>query len=103
MPTFNLYRKMLTILVVMLIPIIVLYVYSNKTSSDVLREELQNSSRDQLNFFQQQIDTTIHSISQWPNLLIYDPDISNLKDIHQLEGDYLDLETIELIKRIQKS
>jgi len=102
MPTFNLYRKMLTILVVMLIPIIVLYVYSNKTSSDVLREELQNSSRDQLNFFQQQIDTTIHSISQWPNLLIYDPDISNLKDIHQLEGDYLDLETIELIKRIQK-
>lgn len=102
MPTFNLYKKMLTILVVMLIPIIVLYVYSNKTSSGVLREELQNSSRDQLRFFQQQIDTTIHSISQWPNLLIYDPDISNLKDIHKLEGDYLDLETIELIKRIQK-
>lgn len=102
MPKFNLFRKMLTILLVMLIPIIVLYLYSNKTSSEVLREELKNSSRDQLNFFQQQIDTMIHSISQWPNLLIYDPDISTLKDIRQPEGDYLDLETIELIKRIQK-
>lgn len=102
MPTFNLYRKMLTVLVLMLIPIIALYVYSNKTSTDVLRAELQNSSRDQLNFFQQQIDTVIHSISQWPNLLIYDPDISNLKDIHHPVGDHLDLETIELIKRIQK-
>lgn len=102
MPKFNLFRKMLLILVIMLIPITVLYLYSNKTSSDVLREELKNSSRDQLNFFQQQIDTTIHAISQWPNLLIYDPDISTLKDIPRQEGDYLDLETIELIKRIQK-
>lgn len=102
MPKFNLFRKMLTILIVMLVPIIVLYLYSNKTSSDVLREELKNSSRDQLNFFQQQMDTTIHSISQWPNLLIYDPDISALKDITRHEGQYLDLETIELIKRIQK-
>jgi len=102
MPKFNLFRKMIVILVVLLIPIIVLYFFSNKTSTNVLREELKNTSRDQLNFFQQQIDTTIHSISQWPNLLIYDPDISALKDIPRKKSDYLDLETIELVKRIQQ-
>lgn len=79
-----------------------LYVYSNRTSTEVLRAELEKSNRDQLKFFQQQMDTTIHSVSQWPNLLIYDPDISTLKDIFDVESDYLDLNTIELIKRIQK-
>lgn len=102
MPKFNLYRKMLGVILIMLIPIIVLYVYSNKTSTEVLRAELEKSNRDQLKFFQQQMDTSIHSVSQWPNLLINDPDISNLKDIFEMKSDYLDLNTIELIKRIQK-
>lgn len=93
---------MLGVILIMLIPIIVLYVYSNRTSTEVLRAELEKSNRDQLKFFQQQMDTVVHSVSQWPNLLIYDPDISNLKDIFEVESEYLDLDTIELIKRIQK-
>lgn len=101
-PKFNLFRKMLAIIVILMVPIILLYSYSIKTSTDVLRAELEQSSRDQLKFFQQQMDTTIQSISLWPNLLIYDPDISNLKDKFDVTEDYLDLETIELVKRIQK-
>lgn len=93
---------MLAIIVILLVPIILLYSYSIKTSTDVLRVQLEQSSRDQLKFFQQQMDTTIQSISLWPNLLIYDPDISNLKDIFDVTEEYLDLETIELVKRIQK-
>lgn len=93
---------MLAIIVILLVPIILLYSYSIKTSTDVLRAELEQSSRDQLKFFQQQMDTTIQSISLWPNLLIYDPDISNLKDKFNNTEEYLDLETIELVKRIQK-
>lgn len=92
----------MALIVVMLIPIMGLYVYSNQTSTDVLREELHGSSRNQLQFFQHQVDTTIQSISLWPNLLLHDPDISNLKDIYGAEKAYLDLDTMMLIKRIQQ-
>ncbi|MDQ6419481.1 histidine kinase [Paenibacillus sp. LHD-117] len=102
MPKFNLFKKMMALILVMLIPIMGLYVYSNQTSTEVLREELHQSSRDQLRFFQHQVDTTIQSISLWPNLLLHDPDISELKDIFEKKSPYLDLDTMMLIKRIQQ-
>lgn len=39
-------------------------------------------------------------LSSWPILLIHDPDILNLKDTY-LAGHDLDLEAINLVKRIQ--
>ncbi len=102
MPKFNLFRKMMAIIIVMLIPIMALYVYSNRTSTGVLRAELHESSRDQLQFFQHQVDAMIQSISLWPNLLLHDPDISELKDRFSNTGPYLDLDTITLVKRIQQ-
>ncbi|MEK3885428.1 histidine kinase [Paenibacillus sp. PL2-23] len=102
MPRSNLFKKMMALIIVMLIPIMGLYVYSNQTSTDVLREELHESSRNQLQFFQHQVDTMIQSISLWPNLLLHDPDISNLKDMNATGGAYLDLDTMTLVKRIQQ-
>lgn len=99
---FNLFRKMMAVILLMLIPIMGLYVYSNQTGTKVLRAELHESSRSQLQFFQHQVDTTIQSISLWPNLLLHDPDISELKDYFQQTSPYLDLDTIVLVKRIQQ-
>lgn len=102
MPKINLFKKMMALIIVMLVPIMLLYFYSNRTSTEVLREELHHSSQNQLQFFQQQADATIASISLWPNLLLHDPDISELKDIFESPGEFLDLKHIQLVKRIQQ-
>jgi Predicted signal transduction protein with a C-terminal ATPase domain len=102
LPKINLFRKMMALIIVMLVPIMLLYFYSNRTSTEVLREELHHSSQNQLQFFQQQADATIASISLWPNLLLHDPDISELKDIFESPGEFLDLKHIQLVKRIQQ-
>lgn len=102
MPRSNLFKKMMALIVVMLILIMGLYVYSNQTNSTVLQDELHDSSRNQLQFFQHQVDAIIQSISLWPNLLLHDPDISELKDIFESQDPYLNLDTITLIKRIQQ-
>lgn len=102
MPRSNLFEKMMALIVIMLILIMGLYIYSNRTNANVLRDELHESSRNQLQFFQHQVDTTIQSISLWPNLLLHDPDISALKDIFESQEPYLDLDTITLVKRIQQ-
>ncbi|NIK78396.1 two-component system sensor histidine kinase YesM [Paenibacillus castaneae] len=100
MPKINLFTKIVALIVIMLTPIMLLYFYSNKTSTDVLGEELNKSNTNQLVFFQSQINTSIDSMALWPDLLIQDPDISSLRDIFT-EMDELNLSMITLIKRIQ--
>ncbi|QYR23012.1 sensor histidine kinase [Paenibacillus sp. sptzw28] len=100
MPRYNLFRKMVILLLIMLVPIVGLYLYSNKTSTGVLGEELNRSNTNQLIFFQNQVNTNMDLLTLWPNLLIQDPDILTLKDIFSY-SKYLDLEPITLIKRIQ--
>jgi len=100
MPRYNLFKKLVLLNVILLIPIVVLYFYSNKTSTNVLATELTQSNTNQLIFFQNQINTNIGLLSLWPNLLLQDPDISNLRDIWTYQK-YLDLDKINLMKRIQ--
>jgi len=99
-PRYNLFTKIVILIVIMLIPIVSLYFYSNKTSTDVIGTELNKANTNQLTFFQNQIDADMDLISSWPNLLIHDPDIFNFKDIF-LESEYFNLDEITLVKRIQ--
>ncbi|WP_274653572.1 sensor histidine kinase [Paenibacillus humicola] len=100
MPQYNLFKKMVVLLLIMLVPIVGLYFYSNQTSTRVLRSELNRSNTNQLVFFQNQVNANMDNLALWPNLLIQDPDILSLKDIYSYER-YLDLDTITLVKRIQ--
>ncbi len=100
MPRNNLFTKILILIVIMLVPIVGLYFYSNKTGTDVLRDELNKSNINQLIFFQDQVNTDIDLLAMWTNLLIQDPDISSFKNIFEY-SEYMDLDKIELIKRIQ--
>lgn len=97
---YNLFTKMVSIMVIMLIPITILYFYSNKTTTDVLRSELNTSNNNQLSFFQNQVETNMELLSSWPILLIHDPDILSLKDTY-LPKASLNLDAINLVKRIQ--
>ncbi|WP_438444094.1 sensor histidine kinase [Gorillibacterium sp. sgz5001074] len=100
MPKINMYSKMITLLLLMLLPIIGLYFYSNKTSTDVLGTELNRSNTNQLAFFQNQVNTAVDNVALWPTLLLHDPDIMAFKD-EVASSPYFDLDTINLVKRIQ--
>lgn len=100
MPRLTLFRKMAILLIVMLIPIIILYFYSNRTSTEVLGKELNKSNSSQLDFFQSQVNSNIDLFSLWPNLMIQDPDIFGFKDIF-LNSEYFNLDFINLVKRIE--
>ncbi|MFK4300882.1 two-component system sensor histidine kinase YesM [Paenibacillus sp. RC254] len=96
----NFYTKIVSIVIVLLIPVLILYVYSNQTTTDVLRKELNQSNYNQLTFFQNQVNTNIEMISSWPHLLIHDPDVASFQAIF-LKDKTLNLDGINLVKRIQ--
>ena len=90
MSKFNLFRKIMLFIFLMLIPIVGLYFYSNQTTTNVLSKELSRSNTNQLVFFQNQVNTNIDILASWPNLLLHDPDISSFRDIY-LQDKYLNL------------
>lgn len=94
------FTKIVLLIVLMLIPIIVLYFYSNRTTENVLSSELNKSNLNQLAFFQNQVNTNLDILASWPNLLIHDPDVVSFQDIFLQDG-YLNLDQINLVKRIQ--
>jgi two-component system sensor histidine kinase YesM len=100
MPRYNLFSKIVTLILIMLIPIMGLYFYSNKTSTEVLGSELNKSNINQLTFFQNQVNTNISMLGMWPNILLHDPDIFNLRYIFDAPR-VLNLDTLMLIERIQ--
>lgn len=97
----NLFSKMMILILIMLIPVVLLYGYSNHKTTAVLRAELNRSNSTQLEFFQNQVNTHFELLSSWPNLLIHDPDISSFRRIY-VDSEYFDLDMINLVKRIQK-
>lgn len=100
MPRFNLFTKIVMLIIIMLVPIVGLYVYSNHTTTEVLRDELNKSNESQLRFFQSQVNTNFDLLTLMPNQLIHDPDISSFRDIY-LNEQHLNLNAIMLVKRIQ--
>ncbi|MCC3379938.1 sensor histidine kinase [Paenibacillus farraposensis] len=97
---FNFYTKIVSIVILLLIPVLVLYVYSNQMTTGVLRNELNQSNYNQLTFFQNQVNTNIEMISSWPHLLIHDPDVASFQSIF-LQDKALNLDGMNLVKRIQ--
>lgn len=102
MPKVNLFTKIVVILIAMLLPIMGLYFYANRSNTEVLRDELNDANTNRLVFFQNQVNANISSISLWPNLLIQDPDISELRDTFTSPIGPLSLDMITLINRIQR-
>ncbi|SDX08403.1 sensor histidine kinase [Paenibacillus sp. CF384] len=102
MPRMNLFSKIVITLAVLIVLIAGLYFLSNQTSTDVLRNELNKSNTSKLDFFQSQVDANMDSVTLWPNLLVRDPDISELRDMAPIGGGSLDLDMINLVKRIQQ-
>ncbi|AOZ92375.1 sensor histidine kinase [Paenibacillus crassostreae] len=101
MPKYNFFKKIILMILMMLIPIVGLYFYSNQTTTDVLKSELNKSNESQLTFFQSQVNMNFDLLSILPNQLIHDPDISSFRDIY-LNEPYLNLDAITLVKRIQE-
>lgn len=100
MPKFNLFRKIVLVFIIMLIPILSLYLYSYRTTMSVLENELKSVNINQLEFFQSQMNAQVESLSQWPQLLLYDPDISDIRNVFQPQ-ESLDLDMINLVKQVQ--
>ncbi|WP_232243220.1 sensor histidine kinase [Paenibacillus sp. GSMTC-2017] len=69
----TIFSKIIMLIVVLVTPVLILYIYTNRVSVDVVQDEIQSSSLSQLSFFLQQFDTTVEQLAMFPGILGSDP------------------------------
>lgn len=77
---FNIFSKILILLVLLLIPILLLYVFTNRTTNHVIQEQIQSSNLNQLSFFLKQLDSDAENLAMFPVILGSDPYIREFVD-----------------------
>ncbi|MCC3376729.1 sensor histidine kinase [Cohnella sp. REN36] len=80
----NIFNKILILVMLLLVPILVLYSFSNRTANEVVREEIQSSNLNRLSFFLYQMDSSIGNLSMFPVILSLDP---HIREFVQHQGD----------------
>ncbi len=76
----NIFSKILILLVLLLIPIVLLYSYTNRITNNVVQDQIQSSNLNQLSFFMHQLDGDVERLAMSPVILGSDPYIREFID-----------------------
>lgn len=76
----TIFSKIILMIVLLLIPVLILYGYTNKVSVHVVENEIQANSLGQLSFLLQQFDATIEQLAMYTVTLSADPHVRDLMD-----------------------
>ncbi len=76
----NIFSRILILVILLLIPILLLYSYSNFITKNVVQDQIQTSNLNQLTFFMHQLDSEMERLSMFPVILGNDPHIREFID-----------------------
>jgi len=98
----NTFAKIISLLVLLLIPIIALYGLSNRVSVSVLKQEIQALKQKDLAYLANELNASIDNLSTMAFLLSEDIHIQNLQHINLLENAYdRNVEKSRLLERLR--
>lgn len=90
---FSLFSKMNSLILVLFIPIIVLFTYSNGVTSNVIEKELQASNIKQLSFLSSQIETRINQTMDFVVTFSRDPNVRKFNGLNIWDDRYDRMQT----------
>lgn len=95
---FSLFAKINCLIVVLFIPIIIMYTYSNNVTYDVVSRELQVSNTKQLTFLSSQIDSRINQMMDFSLILSRDPNVRAFNGLNIWNDRYDKMQTRYVIQ-----
>ncbi|WP_408894435.1 sensor histidine kinase [Paenibacillus taichungensis] len=95
---FSLFAKINCLIVVLFIPIIIMYTYSNNVTYDVVSKELQVSNTKQLTFLSSQIDSRINQMMDFSLILSRDPNVRAFNGLNIWNDRYDKMQTRYVIQ-----
>ncbi|MBM6383091.1 MAG: histidine kinase [Paenibacillus sp.] len=90
---FSLFAKINCLIVLLFIPIIIMYTYSNNVTYNVVSKELQISNTKQLTFLASQIDSRINQMMDFSLILSRDPNVRAFNGLNIWDDRYDQMQT----------
>ncbi|HTG69372.1 MAG TPA: histidine kinase [Candidatus Udaeobacter sp.] len=90
---FSLFAKMNGLIIILFIPIIMMYAYSNDVAFNVVSKELQMSNTKQLSFLSSQIDSRINQMMDFSLTFSRDPNVQKFNGLTIWEDRYDRMQT----------
>lgn len=90
---FSLFAKMNGLIVILFIPIILVFTYSNRIAFNVIDKELQASNIKQLSFLSSQIDSRINQMMDFVMTFSKDPNVQKFNGLNIWEDRYDRMQT----------
>ncbi|OCT11892.1 two-component sensor histidine kinase [Paenibacillus pectinilyticus] len=90
---FSLFTKMNGLILILFIPIILVFTYSNRIAFDVIGKELQVSNIKQLSFLSSQIDSRINQMMDFVMTFSKDPNVQKFNGLNIWEDRYDRMQT----------
>ncbi|MHA0856805.1 sensor histidine kinase [Paenibacillus sp. CMAA1364] len=94
----SLFAKMNSLIIVLFIPIVFLYTYSNDVTFKVVSNELQMSNTKQLTFLSSQIDSRINQMMDFSLVFSKDPNVRKFNGLNIWEDRYDRMQTRYVIQ-----
>lgn len=95
---FSLFTKINLLIVILFIPILIMYTYSNNVTYDVVSRELQISNTKQLTFLSSQIDSRINQMMDFSLILSRDPNVRAFNGLNMWDDRYDQMQTRYVIQ-----
>src|SRR4030095_3144205 len=90
---FSLFAKMNGLIIILFIPIIIMFTYSNRIALDVISKELQISNTKQLSFLSSQIDSRINQTMDFIITFSRDPNVQKFNGLNIWDDGYDQMQT----------
>ncbi|OBZ13154.1 MULTISPECIES: sensor histidine kinase [Bacillales] len=90
---FSLFAKMNGLIIILFIPIIIMFTYSNQIALDVISKELQVSNTKQLSFLSSQIDSRINQTMDFIITFSRDPNVEKFNGLNIWDDGYDQMQT----------
>jgi len=85
---WNTFSKMVVLIALLILPLVLIYSYSNAVSVNTIRQELQEKNLNRLSFFTSQVDTIIDQLSIMSIIVSKDPSVRKLGESDRLLDSY---------------
>jgi len=96
---FSIFGKFIVILLLLLIPSVVLFTYSNNVSMKVVKKEVEESNFNRLTFFASQVDSMADQVWKQLFAIIKDPETDKLNLVGTKFNGYDAVQVLETIRK----
>ncbi|WP_217591898.1 sensor histidine kinase [Cohnella sp. GbtcB17] len=101
MVKMNSFAKVNILILILLVPLLTMYMISNRTSVSVLERHIRESQLDRMTYLYRQLDNNVNQLSMMANMLLRDPTVREFRDMELYENDmnYNALKTVQTISQ----